>query len=142
MSRTLAIDYGLRRVGIAVTDSLKIIASPLTTVAPDELVTFLSDYMKKETVDQMVVGYPLKEDGSPTDLTSSVDELIVTLRKSFPKIALYKQDERYTSRLAKRSMLESGSNKKSRRTKEHIDQISATLILQSFMEGKNKKIMQ
>ena len=134
MGRILAIDYGVRRVGIAATDSLKIIASPLATLPPKDLLPFIKKYSKSDQVDQIVVGYPLKENGDPTDLTKQVDALITLLKSEFPDIIISKHDERYTSKLAKQSMLQSGAKKKARRTKANIDQISATLILQSFME--------
>lgn len=130
----MAIDYGTRRVGIAVTDPLQIIATPVTTIHPDKLVSFIEKYTNSELVEQIVMGYPLKEDGKPTDLTEEVDKVLSSLSIKFPKISFYKHDERYTSRAAQKSMIQSGSRKKSRRNKSNLDQISATLILQSFME--------
>ncbi len=130
----MAIDYGTRRVGIAVTDPLQIIASPVKTIAPKDLPGFIKDYTVTETVERIVLGYPLREDGTPTDLTATVDKLLDKLRIDFPAISFCKHDERYTSILARRSMIQSGARKKSRREKSNLDQISATLILQSFME--------
>jgi putative Holliday junction resolvase len=134
MGRILAIDYGIRRTGIAVTDAQRIIATPLTTIEPANLVGFIKEFALEHEIDQIVVGYPLKEDGSPTDLTSKVDSVIQHLKSTFPDMEVNKHDERYTSKMAKESMIQSGSKKKARRTKSNIDQISATLILQSFME--------
>ena len=134
MGRILAIDYGIRRVGIAATDSLRIIASPLTTISPKDLIEFIKKYSQSDLIDQIVIGYPLKENGEPTDLTQHVDSLIRELSEEFPEIIISQHDERYTSKLAKRSLVQSGSKKKARKTKSNIDQISATLILQSFME--------
>lgn len=132
----MAIDYGTRRVGIAVTDPLQIIASPVDTIGPKDLSEFIAKYTATESVEQVVLGYPLKEDGTPTDLTAEVDKLLDRLTIEFPDISFCRHDERYTSRLAQRSMIQSGSRKKSRRKKSNLDQISATLILQSFMEER------
>lgn len=133
----MAIDYGTRRVGIAVTDPQQIIATPITTIAPSELHNFIKEYLTLEPVEQIVLGYPLKEDGSPTDLTNSVDNVLVKLKEQFPSIRFLKHDERYTSKLALKSMITSGARKKSRRIKSNLDQISATIILQSYMEQRN-----
>lgn len=132
----MAIDFGTRRVGIAVTDPLQIIASPVKTIAPENLSGFIKEYTASEVVEQIVLGYPLKEDGTPTDLTAAVDKLLDKLKIDFPAISFCKHDERYTSKLAQKSMVQSGARKKSRREKSNLDQISATLILQSFMEKK------
>jgi len=132
----MAIDYGTRRVGIAVTDPQQIIATPITTISPNELYNFIKEYSSLEPVEQIVIGYPLKEDGSPTDLTNSVNIVSEKLSIQFPAIRFFKHDERYTSKLAQKSMIISGARKKSRRTKSNIDQISATLILQSYMEQR------
>ena len=133
----MAIDYGTRRVGIAVTDPHQIIATPLDTIAPERLYTYLKEYTSTESVDQIVVGYPLKEDGSPTDLTNPVVNLLDQLRDRFPHIKVTKHDERYTSKLAKQSMIAGGFSKSARRKKANLDKISATLILQSYLEEKN-----
>ena len=136
MGRIMAIDYGTRRVGIAVTDPHQIIATPLDTITPEHLYTYLKQYTSTESVDQIVVGYPLKEDGSPTDLTKPVVNLLDQLRNRFPHIKVTKQDERYTSKLAKQSMIAGGFSKSARRKKANLDKISATLILQSYLEEK------
>ncbi len=137
MSRILAIDYGTRRVGIAITDSNQIIASPLDTIAPERLNVFLSDYISAEPVEEIVVGYPLKEDGSPTDLTNQVDKLVKHLQHRFRNIPVLKHDERYTSKMAKQSLIDGGFRKSVRRKKSNLDKISATLILQSYLQEKN-----
>lgn len=133
----MAIDYGTRRVGIAVTDPQQIIASPVTTIDPKDLSSFLKAYSENEEVEQVVMGFPLKEDGSPTDLTETVDRIIGYLKAEFPQINFIRHDERYTSKLARQSMVQGGFKKKTRRQKSKLDQISATLILQSYMEESN-----
>lgn len=132
----MAIDYGARRVGIAVTDLQQIIATPVTTIAPHELHDFIREYSHSEPVEQVVIGFPLKEDGSPTDLTKTVNIVLEKLCNQFPDIRFFKHDERYTSKIAQKSMITSGARKKSRRQKSNLDQISATIILQSFMEQR------
>ncbi len=137
MSRIMAIDYGARRVGIAVTDPDQIIASPVTTLAPESLIIFLKQYTAAEKVEKIVLGYPLKEDGTATDLTQPVESLYEQLNTVFPGIGIVKHDERYTSKLAKQSMITGGFSKKARRNKSNVDRISATLILQSYMEERD-----
>ncbi len=137
MSRILAIDYGSRRVGLAVTDPQQLIATPLDTISPHSLIDYIKNYLLGESLEQIVVGYPLKEDGSPTDFTAMVDRLLLQLRKEFQGMPITTHDERYTSKLAQRSLIESGARKKARRKKSNLDQISATLILQSFLEEKS-----
>lgn len=134
MSRILAIDYGSRRVGLAVTDPQQIIASPLDTVSAKDLMPYLKRYLTREQVERIVVGYPLKEDGTPTHATPLVDHLLQQLKQTFPGLRIYTHDERFTSKLARRSLVASGAKKKSRQKKENLDKISATLILQSFLE--------
>ena len=136
MSRVLAIDYGSRRVGRAVTDPQQLIASPLTTVSTSELLDFLKNYLQNEAVEKVIIGYPTRLDGSPTHATPLVKEFVGKLKQQFPQLELQLVDERYTSKMAQRSMLESGTKKKSRAKKSHLDQISATLILQSYLEEK------
>ena len=137
MGRIMAIDYGARRVGIAVTDPEQIIASPVATIDSKDLFSFLKEYTSREVVAQIVLGYPLKEDGTDTDLTRPVDRLLKQLKESFPEINFSKHDERYTSKLAMQAMIEGGASKKARRKKSNLDLISATIILQSYMEEKN-----
>ncbi|AYB30862.1 Holliday junction resolvase RuvX [Chryseolinea soli] len=136
MGRVLAIDYGTKRTGIAVTDPLRIIATPLETVASAGLLTFLVDYAKKETVDEFVVGMPktlLNEDSAIAPL---VRKFVETLKKTFPDKAVHLADERFTSSMAMRAMIDGGMKKKDRQQKGNVDKISATIILQSFLEAK------
>ena len=134
MARVLAIDYGTKRVGLAVTDPAKIIASPLTTIHPNELIAFLKDYEKKEGIELFVVGLPKNMANNDTDLTPIVKDFVTHLKRVFPDKTVITVDERFTSKIAFDSMLRSGMKKKERRKKENIDKISATLILQSFLE--------
>lgn len=136
MGRVLAIDYGTKRTGIAVTDPLRIIATPLETVASSGLLTFLINYAKKETVDEFVVGMPktlLNEDSAIAPL---VRKFVATLKKTFPDKAVHLADERFTSSMAMRAMIDGGMKKKDRQQKGNVDKISATIILQSFLEAK------
>lgn len=139
MGRIMAIDYGTRRVGIAVTDPLQIIASPINTISPSELFPFIEQYNKNSALESIVVGLPKKEDGSPTHITEEVEQLMIHLEKKFPEVRIVSHDERYTSRMAQESMLLSGAKQKARRKKSNIDQISATLILQSYLQEKSLK---
>ncbi|MES2794793.1 MAG: Holliday junction resolvase RuvX [Bacteroidota bacterium] len=135
MGRIIAIDFGRKRVGLAVTDPLKIIASSLETISPKELLPYLTNYFVKEKVDTIVLGMPTKLDGSDTNITSAVKGLTGVLKKTFPEIEIVNHDERFTSGIALRSMIASGTSKKERRTKGNIDKVSATIILQSYMES-------
>lgn len=134
--RILAIDYGTKRTGLAVTDPARIIASALDTVPTAELMAYLRKYTAKEAVEGFVVGLPCNLDGTPTDATPHVVRFVAELRKTFPKHWVETTDERFTSTLAQRTMLQSGIGKKARRDKGTLDRISATLILQGWMERK------
>ncbi|MCB9316737.1 MAG: Holliday junction resolvase RuvX [Lewinellaceae bacterium] len=134
MSRILAIDYGRKRTGIAVTDPLRIIASALTTVPTGEVFAFLQKYCAEEAVESFVVGLPLYPDGNPAQIAGEVDAFVNRLRKLFPEKEVYRQDERYTSNEAKRIILESGVKKQKRRDKALVDKVAAALILEQFME--------
>jgi len=136
MGRILALDYGSVRVGIAVTDPGQIISTGLTTIPNKELLVFLSDYVKKESVESIVVGEPKHEDNTPSQSAGAVDKFVETLKKKFPGLPIYRVDERYTSRMAFQAMIDGGMKKKDRRDKGMIDKISATIILQTFMEMK------
>lgn len=133
MPRILAIDYGLKRTGIAVSDPFRIIATALTTVPSKELIPFLKDYFKKEVVDQVIIGHPLNWDDTDTHATPLVEKCVLELQKNFPGLPIEKVDERFTSKMAKDSMLEMGMKKKDRRKKELVDQIAATILLQEYM---------
>ena len=134
MGRILAIDYGLKRTGIAVTDPARIIATPLDVVPTTDCLAFLNQYLQKEEVDAFVIGLPKDLQGRDTDATSSVLKFIEILKKMFPAIPIHEVDERFTSKLALDAMIRAGSKKKDRREKGNIDKISATIILQSYME--------
>ncbi len=136
MGRILAIDYGTRRCGIAVTDPLQIIASGLTTVSSSDLFSFLDKYMAEEEVEAIVVGYPLELDGSPTRITHLVKGLIRQLKKHFPDLRIETMDERYTSAEAQQLLLQTGVRKKKRREKGLIDKLSAAIILNDYMEAR------
>ena len=135
--RILAIDFGLKRTGLAVTDPARIIASALETVPSAELMQYLKRYLAKESVEGFVVGMPVNLDGSPTDVTPNVRLFIAELKRQFPKQWVEPIDERFTSVLAQRTMLESGISKKARREKGTVDRISATIILQGWMERRS-----
>lgn len=130
----MAIDYGLKRTGIAVTDPLQIIASGLTTVESPKLMAFLKDYFKKEVVELVLVGEPKNWDDSDTHATPLVRELLVRLQKEFPAMPLLTVDERYTSKMASRAMIDMGLKKKQRQNKALVDEIAATIMLQEYLE--------
>ena len=134
MGRILALDYGSKRTGIAVTDPLKIIANPLTTVSSGELLAFLEAYCKKEEVETFVVGMPKDLFDRETHGTAGAKKIILTLQKVFPAIPVVEIDERFTSKIAFEAMLSAGAKKSDRRNKSTIDKLSATLILQSYLE--------
>jgi putative Holliday junction resolvase len=135
MGRILAIDFGLKRTGIAVTDPLKIIASGLTTVPTAEVMAFLEKYCSEEEVECFVVGLPLYPDGNPAQIAAQVDLFAEQLRKKFPEHPVFRQDERYTSNEAKRIILQSGAKKQKRRDKALVDKVAAALILEQYMEA-------
>lgn len=134
MGRILAIDYGLKRTGIAVTDPLKIIASGLTTVPTAEVLDFLQQYCTQEEVERFVVGLPMYPDGNPAQIAPAVDAFAAQLRKLFPEKPVMRQDERFTSNDAKKIILQSGIKKQKRRDKALVDKIAAALILEQHME--------
>ena len=135
MPRILAIDYGLRRTGIAVSDPLKIIANGLTTIESSTLFSFLEDYFKKETVELILIGDPRNLDDSDTHATQPVRKIIEQLRKKFPSIPVKTIDERFTSLMASRAMHEMGMKKKKRQDKAMVDKIAATIMLQEYMKS-------
>jgi putative Holliday junction resolvase len=134
MPRLLAIDYGLKRSGIAVTDNLKIIATALTTVPTSELLAFLRQYVEQEEVEAFVLGLPVDLQGEDTDVTDNVRGFAKALGKVLPAIPIHWIDERFSSKLALDAMIRSGTSKKDRREKGNIDKVSATILLQNFME--------
>jgi putative Holliday junction resolvase len=134
MPRILAIDYGMKRTGLAVTDPMRIIATALETVESDKLFNFLASYFQKEPVDQLVVGMPKRLNNEDTDMTEHVRKLVAALGAKFPDKPVALVDERFTSSIAMRTMIDGGMSKKDRRVKGNADKISATIILQSYME--------
>ncbi|MBN1651715.1 MAG: Holliday junction resolvase RuvX [Bacteroidales bacterium] len=139
MSRILAIDYGQKRCGIAVTDELGIIANALDTVPAKDLIAYLENYLKSEKVSTFVIGEPKQMNNKPSDAVRYINPFIGRLKKVFPHIPIERIDERFTSRMAFQSMIDAGLGKKARQNKELVDSISATLILQSYLETKNYK---
>lgn len=137
MGRILAIDYGTKRVGLAVTDPLQLIASPLDTVHSKDVLTYLKNYVETEEVEAFVVGMPTHRDGSATDATPHVIGFIRTLKKQFSDIEVHEEDERFTSKMAQDAMIAGGMKKKQRQQKGNLDRISAVIILQSFLERKS-----
>lgn len=135
MSRILAIDYGRKRTGIAVTDSLQLIAGGLTTVLTHELLPFLLDYCRKENVSRIVVGRPKQMNYEDSENMQRINQFISTLNKKMPEMPVVLYDERFTSVMAHRAMLEAGLKKTKRQDKALVDEISATIILQSYMES-------
>ncbi|MBR3433660.1 MAG: Holliday junction resolvase RuvX [Bacteroidaceae bacterium] len=136
MGRILSVDYGVRRTGLAVTDPLKIIAGGLTTVETPQLMRFLKDYSAREAVERFVVGFPRQTNGRDSENLPRVLAFVEQLKKTFPGVPVDMWDERYTSVLAHQTMLQSGIGKKARQNKALVDEISATIILQGWMEGR------
>lgn len=139
MPRVLAIDHGLKRTGLAVTDTLQIIASALDTVETRELMAYLKKYVAKEAVEGFVVGLPVNLNGTDTDATATVRAFINELKAQFPQHWVEPTDERFTSRMAQQTMLESGISKKARRDKGTVDRISATILLQGWLEQRQRR---
>lgn len=139
MARILSIDYGKKRTGLAVTDPAKIIAGGLVTVATSELFSFLTDYIKKESVERIVIGEPKQPDGRPSENMARVVQFVNRWRKAYPEIPIEFYDERFTSVLAHRAMIDGGLHKKARQNKALVDEISATIILQSYLESVRRR---
>lgn len=136
MPRILAFDYGTKRIGIAVTDPLQIIATGLDTVHPKDIIAYLSKYLQTEQVEAFVLGDPKQMDNTPSDSAQHVVGFSRTLKKQFPHIPQFWIDERFTSKMAQQAIMQSGFKKSDRQNKERVDTISATLILQYFMESR------
>ena len=134
MGRVLAIDYGMKRTGIAVTDPLRIIATPLETVLTQTLLSFLKGYTAREEVDEFVIGMPRTLKNEDSEIAPHVRKFIVAMKAAFPTKEIHEVDERFTSSMAQRAMIEGGMKKKDRQVKGNADKISATLILQSFLD--------
>ncbi len=136
MGRIVAIDFGTKRTGIAVTDSTKIIATGLATVATNEAIEFLKKYIAKEEVECIVVGEPKRMNNQPAQAAEGTELFIKQLQKHFPTLKIEREDERFTSKMAFQTMIDGGLGKKARQNKELVDTISATIILQSYLERR------
>ncbi|MBP7809173.1 MAG: Holliday junction resolvase RuvX [Bacteroidia bacterium] len=134
MPRIIAIDYGSKRVGLAVTDPLKILANGLTTVHSKDVIKFLEDYLKKEEVECIVVGEPKTLRNEPSDSARFIEPFVKHLRNKFPNMKIERYDERFTTAMAHQAMLLGGLKKKARQNKETVDMVSATIILQNYLE--------
>ncbi|HLV91769.1 MAG TPA: Holliday junction resolvase RuvX [Aequorivita sp.] len=136
MGRILALDYGSKRTGVAITDELQLIASGLTTVATSELMDFLKKYIASEKVELILVGEPKQKDGTHSDIEEEIKKFLIKFSKNFPNLEVKRVDERYSSKMAFQTMIDSGLKKKQRRNKALIDEISATIILQEYLYNK------
>ena len=134
MSKIVALDFGTKRIGVAITDDLNIIASGLDTVSNENIISFLKNLTSKNKIDIIVIGKPLQKNNQPSDVEFEILKFINVLKNNFPLIKLERYDERFTSVIAKKVILESGINKVKRRNKSLVDKISATIILQSYLE--------
>ncbi len=139
MPRILAIDYGLKRTGLAVTDPLQIIASPLDTVSTHQLMEFLKTSVQHEEVEAFVVGLPKQTDNTASEITPHVEGFVKRLKAQFPDTPIHRVDERFTSLMAQRALIAGGMKKKDRQNKANVDKVSAAIILQSFMEARNSQ---
>ena len=140
MGRIIGIDYGNKRIGLAVTDPLQMFASPLNTVSPAEFYIFINEYLKKEEIDAFVIGYPVQMNNQPSESVKDINPFIKNLRKKFPGKLIHLVDERFTSKIAMQTMIAGGVKKKERQNKSMIDKISASIILQSFIDSRSNKI--
>ena len=136
MDRLGGIDYGRKRVGVAVSDPLGIFASALETVHSAKIIEYLRNYSQNERIVRFVVGYPINMDGAPSEAAKDVDVFLKQLKKAFPDVPVTLEDERFTSVLAHRAMIDGGMKKQDRQKKESVDKISAAIILQSYMDRK------
>ena len=134
MGRIVAIDYGRKRVGLAVTDPLRLIATGLTTVPSHEVLAFLKAYAQREPVDRFVVGLPRQMNNEPSESMRYIEPFVASLRKAFPDLPVVYADERFTSRMAHQAMIDGGLKKKDRQNKALVDEISAVIILQTYLE--------
>lgn len=139
MARILSIDYGKKRTGIAVTDPLQIIAGGLATVSTSELFDYLMGYLRGEEVERIVIGKPMQPNGKPSENLARVQQFVSRWRKEVPQVPIDYYDERYTSVLAHRAIIESGIGKKARRDKALVDEVSAVILLQNYMESRRMK---
>lgn len=139
MARILAIDFGKKRVGLAVTDPLQLIANKLTTVASHQIFDFLKDYFQKEQVEKVIIGYPLQMNNEASEAVLYINPFLKRFQKLYPDMPIEQVDERFTSRMAFQTMIDAGLKKKDRQNKATIDAVSATIILQSYLEQKKFK---
>lgn len=133
MPRILAIDYGIKRTGIAVTDDFQIIASGLTTIPSETAIAFLKDYFSKENVAKVIIGEPKQMNGQPSESTEVIEKFVSKFQKEFPEMKVERVDERFTSKMAFQTMIDSGLKKKERQNKALVDEISATIMLQDYL---------
>ncbi|MFY7742533.1 MAG: Holliday junction resolvase RuvX [Flavobacterium sp.] len=136
MPRILAIDYGIKRTGIAVTDELQIIASGLTSIPSDTIIPFLKDYFSKENVSAVLIGEPKQMNGLPSESAPIIEKFVETFSVEFPQMKVIRVDERFTSKMAFQTMIDSGLRKKQRQNKGLVDEIAATILLQDFLTRK------
>ena len=136
MPRILAIDYGIRRTGIAVTDELQIIASGLTTIPSETVIAFLKDYFSKEDVIRVLIGEPKQMNGQPSESTPVIEKFVTDFKLAFPDMKMDRVDERFTSKMAFQTMIDSGLKKKQRQNKALVDEIAATILLQDYLIRK------
>lgn len=136
MPRVLAIDYGLKRTGLAVTDELQIIASGLTTVSSNEVIAYLKQYFQQEDVIKVIIGEPKQMNGQPSESAPLIEKFVAEFKVNFPHITVERADERFTSKMAFQTMIESGLKKKQRQNKALVDEIAATILLQDYLTRK------
>jgi putative Holliday junction resolvase len=136
MSRILAIDYGIKRTGIAVTDELQIIASGLTTIPSETAIAFLTTYFSKEKVSKVLIGEPKQMNGDPSERTPIIEKFVTAFKTTFPEMEIVRVDERFTSKMAFKTMIDSGLKKKQRQNKGLVDEIAATILLQDYLTRK------
>lgn len=136
LSRLLAIDYGGKRTGIAITDEMQIIASGLTTIETKQIFNFLNEYFSKEKVSKVIIGEPKRLNNEPSEIAPRIDEFVVKFKNLYPKIEVIRMDERFTSKMAFQTMIDSGLKKKQRQNKALVDEIAATILLQDYLNSK------
>ncbi len=139
MGRIIGIDYGKKRIGLAVSDPLLIFASPLDTVTPEAFYSYIESFLKTEPIDAFVIGYPVQMNNKPSESVKQINPFIRKLKKTFPEKQIHLIDERFTSQMALRTMIEGGVKKSDRRDKSMVDKISASIILQSFLDNRTGK---
>ena len=139
MGRIIGIDFGTKRIGLAATDPLQIFASPLDTVKSDEFYQYINNYLKTEVIDAFVIGYPVQMNNKPSESVNQINPFIKKLNKTFPGKLIHLVDERFTSQMAFQTMIDGGLKKNDRRDKSLVDKISASIILQSFLDKRSNK---